>query len=94
MSIAEIKQQLHDYINYGEVKKLKALYVLLEDDITRLYQLSEDQKKELDRRYNDHQNGIGKTYTWEETLDITAKALADRRKQSAENIQELTDPKI
>jgi hypothetical protein len=53
-----------------------------------------DQKKELDRRYNDYQNGIGKTYTWEETLAITDKAWWDRRKQNAENIQELTDPKI
>jgi hypothetical protein len=80
MSIAEIKQQLHEYIDSAEDKKLKAIYTLLEDDITDDYQFSEGQKKELDRRYNNYQNGIGKTYTWEETLAITDKALADRRK--------------
>jgi len=80
MSIAEIKQQLHDYIDTAEDKKLKAIYTLLEDDISEDYQFSEDQKKELDRRYNNYQNGIGKTYTWEETLAITDKALADRKK--------------
>jgi len=80
MSIAEIKQQLHEYIDSAEDKKLKAIYTLLEDDITDDYQFSEDQKKELDRRYNNYQNGVGKTYTWDETLAITDKALADRRK--------------
>jgi len=81
MRTTQIKQQLHDYIDSAENKKLKAIYTLLEDDITEGYQFSEDQKKELDRRYNDYQNGIGKTYSREEVVAITDKALADRKKQ-------------
>jgi hypothetical protein len=94
MSIAEIKQQLHDYIDTAEDEKLKAFYTWLEDDISEDYQFSEDQKKELEKRYHNYQNNIGKTYTWEETLAITDKTLGDRRKHNAENIQDLTDSKI
>ena len=78
MRTAQIKQQLHDYINSAENKKLKAIYTLLEGDISEDYQLSPEQKEELDRRYSDHQNGIGRTYTWEEAIAITDQALAKR----------------
>jgi putative addiction module component (TIGR02574 family) len=44
--------------------------------------LTKAQKKELDRRYNDYQNGIGKTYTREEVIAITEQALAERRNSS------------
>ncbi len=60
-----------------KLKKLKAIYALLEDDITT----DEDHKHEFDRRYNDYQLGIGKTLLWEETVALSDKALADRKKQ-------------
>lgn len=81
MSITQLKQQLHEYIDSAEDKKLKAIYTLIEDDITEGYQFSEDQKKELDRRYDDYMNGIGKTYTWDETVAMARQALADRKNQ-------------
>jgi len=37
------------------------------------------QKRELDRRYADYQNGIGKTYTWDETIAIVEQAVAERK---------------
>jgi putative addiction module component (TIGR02574 family) len=80
MSTAQIRQQLHEYIDTAEDKKLKAIYTLVESDINEEFMFSDEQKKELDRRYDDYQNGIGKTYTWEEAVAITDKALADRRK--------------
>ena len=79
MRTTQIRQQLHDYIDNAEDKKLKAIYTLLEDNIMDDYQLSKEQKEELDRRYSDHQNGIGRTFTWEETVAIAEKALADRQ---------------
>jgi putative addiction module component (TIGR02574 family) len=79
MRTTQIKQQLHDYIDSAEDKKLKAIYTLLEDDISEGYQFSEDQKKELDRRYDDYMNGVGKTYTWDETVAMARQALADRK---------------
>jgi len=45
MRITQIRQQLHDYIDSAEDKKLKALYTLLENDIIKGYQLSNEQKK-------------------------------------------------
>jgi putative addiction module component (TIGR02574 family) len=80
MRTAQIRQQLHEYIDTAEDKKLKAIYTLLEDEIADEFELTAEQKKELDRRYDDYQNGIGKTYTREEAIAITDKALADRKK--------------
>jgi len=80
MRTAQIRQQLHEYIDTAEDKKLKAIYTLLEDEIADEYELTAEQKKELDRRYDDYQNGIGKTYTRQEAIAITDKALADRKK--------------
>ena len=80
MCTAEIKQKLHYYIDSTEDKKLKAIYTLLENDLADEFSLTKEQEKELDRRYDDYQKGIGKTYTWEEAVAITDKALADRKK--------------
>ena len=81
MRTTQIRQQLHDYIDAAEDKKLKAIYTLLENEITDDHQLSTAQLAILDKRYSDHENGIGKTYTWDETVAIAEKALADRSKQ-------------
>jgi hypothetical protein len=79
MRTTQIRQQLHDYIESAEDKKLKALYTLLENDITDGFTLTAAQKKELDRRYDDYMNGVGETYTREETVAMTEKALAQRK---------------
>jgi hypothetical protein len=79
MSTAQIRQQLHDYIDLAEDKKLKAIYTLIEADIPEGYKFSTEQKKELDKRLSELENGIGRTYTWEEVVAITDKALADRK---------------
>lgn len=68
MSTDEIRQRLHEYIDVAENKKLEAIYTLLENDIEPDYELSDEQKAELDRRLEDYKNGRGKTYTWEESL--------------------------
>jgi hypothetical protein len=80
MNIAQIRQQLHDYIDSAEEKKLKAIYTLLEDKIDSGFVLSDEQKEELDSRYSDHLNGIGRTYTWEETVAMARQALTDQKK--------------
>lgn len=68
MGTAEIRKRLHDYIDLAEDKKLNAIYTLLQDDIADDYQLNEGQKIELDKRSYEYQNGIGRTYTWDETV--------------------------
>jgi hypothetical protein len=76
MSTAQIRQQLHDYIDSAEDKKLKAIYTLLQNEISEEYDLSSAQKKELDKRASDHKNGIGRTYTWEETVAIAKQPIS------------------
>jgi hypothetical protein len=80
MRTAEIKQKLHEYIDSAEDKKLKAIYTLLENDVADEFMFTAEQEKELDRRYDNYIDGIGETYTWEETVAMTEKALADRKK--------------
>ena len=80
MRTTQIRQQLHNYIDSAEDKKLKAIYTLLESDISEDYKLSTVQKEELDKRFSDHQNGIGRTFKWDETVAIAEQALAERKK--------------
>jgi hypothetical protein len=79
MRTAQIRQQLHDYIDLAEDKKLKAIFTLIENDITDDYQLNMSQKEELDKRLSDHENGIGRTYTWEETVAMAEQSLKERK---------------
>ncbi|WP_428328576.1 hypothetical protein [Mucilaginibacter sp.] len=79
MRTTQIRQQLHDYIDSAEDKKLKAIYTLLESEFPGDYKLSTEQKKELDKRADDHKLGIGKIFTWDETVAIAQQALADRK---------------
>jgi hypothetical protein len=48
MNTAQIKQQLHDYIDNAEEKELRAIYTLLEDN--NHHNLSREQMAELDKR--------------------------------------------
>jgi putative addiction module component (TIGR02574 family) len=79
MRTTQIRQHLHDYIDTAEDKKLKAIYTLLENEITDDNQLSQAQKDELDKRYSDYKKGTGKTFTWDETIAMAEQALAAKR---------------
>jgi len=41
--------------------------------------MTKAQREELDKRYADYQNGVGKTYAWDETVAIAEQAFAERR---------------
>jgi len=79
MRTNQIRQQLHEYIDSAEDKKLKAIYTLVENDINDEFTFSDEQKRELDKRYNEYINGIGENDTWEETVAMARQALADRK---------------
>jgi hypothetical protein len=41
--------------------------------------MNEQQKEKINKRYNEYLKGIGRSYTWEETIAIAEQALADKK---------------
>jgi hypothetical protein len=63
MSTSTIRQQLHNYLEVADDKKVKALYTIVEDEIKKsIVEYTEDFKKELDHRYAYYKSG-GKMIT-------------------------------
>jgi hypothetical protein len=79
MTATQIRQRLREYIDTAEEKKLKAIYTLLQDDMPGNINLTNDQQKILDKRMADHEAGIGRTYSWEETVAIAQQALKSQK---------------
>lgn len=75
MKSIELKQEIHGYIEQADDKILQAIKTLVKPNIERA-SLSKEQKKELDKRKNNHLSGTSKSYTWEQT----EKMLKAKRK--------------
>ncbi|QEC76379.1 addiction module protein [Mucilaginibacter ginsenosidivorax] len=75
MRTSQIRKQLHEYIETAEDDKLKAIYTLLQNEISDGYELTKAQREELDKRFSDHQNGLGQSFTWDETLTMAKQSL-------------------
>jgi len=65
MSATTIRNKLYDYIRVADDKKLSAIYNLLENEIEQTHNWWKDKKftDELDRRYNEMENGSDKGVT-------------------------------
>jgi hypothetical protein len=60
MTAAAIRQQLHNYLEIAEERKLKAIYIMVEEDLKEhASTYSREMKAELDRRV-EHYLGGGK----------------------------------
>ena len=79
MTVATIKEKLHDYISEADDEKVKALYILLEDQMTPQLEWWEDEKfvAELDKRQQDLENGTDRGYSIDEV-----KAYLDEQRKS------------
>ena len=68
MKALAIKKELHHVIDVIEDKEfLKAIYVLLNEKSKEYdYELSNDEKKELDNLSKQHKSGKSKSFTMEE----------------------------
>lgn len=58
MDTATIRQQLHDYLEVADDRKIKAIYTMVEDEINEaLIEYSPEFKAELDKRVDYYLNG-------------------------------------
>lgn len=80
MTTAKVRVKLYNYIRIADDKKVKAIYTMLENDITEENKWWQDNAftKELDRRYSAWEAGKEKGYTPEE-VDA---AIAQLKKKS------------
>jgi hypothetical protein len=72
MTTTAIRKKLMTYIADADDKKVKGLYMLVEEDISKKtkFSLSAAQLKMLDAEKEKHVNGKSKSYSWPEAKDI------------------------
>jgi hypothetical protein len=72
MTTTAIRKKLITYIADADDKKVKGLYMLVEDDISKKtkFSLSAAQLKMLDAEKDKHINGKSKSYRWPEAKEI------------------------
>ena len=68
MTLSTIKEKLHQYLENGDPKKVKAFYNLVEDEISADELWSKEYVEELDKRTYEMENDLAKTYSWEEVV--------------------------
>jgi putative addiction module component (TIGR02574 family) len=83
MTTAAIRQKLMNFIADADDKKIKGLYMLMEDDINEsmVEEYSPEFKKELEKRVADYRSGKSKMVTPEELKKRTQKLMKQRKKR-------------
>ncbi len=64
MGAAQIREELHQFINQADERVLTLLYGMMKADQKGL--LTADQQDDLDKRIIRHKNGESKSYRWPE----------------------------
>lgn len=81
MTTAAIRQQLRNYLEVADDKKVKAIYTMVEDEInTEANDWDKDFIKELEHRSKSFVAGTAKTYSWEETKQAAIKRVKLKKK--------------
>lgn len=72
MTTTAIRKKLINYIADADEKKIKGLYLLVEDEITEnsKYNLSANDVKTLEKDREQHLKGKSKSYSWQEAKKI------------------------
>lgn len=73
MTIAALKERLHEYIEQADDKHLEAIYVLIEKEIPS-NQYDATTLDELHQRRNNYVKGISKSYTVDEAISSIRNA--------------------
>ncbi len=80
MSLTEIREQLHKYIDQADDKKVKAIYTMVADDIQHTDIWSDESfVYELEKRVSEIDTGAVKGHTWEEVQEMAAITLEKAR---------------
>ncbi|MCM5526825.1 addiction module protein [Parasegetibacter sp. NRK P23] len=82
MATANIRQKLYDYIRVADMRKVKAIYTMLEDEIEVAYDYWNDKDfvADLDRRSEDYKTGRVQGVSWEDTkMKILASKTGKRK---------------
>jgi hypothetical protein len=76
MTTLAIRQQLHNYLEVADDKKIKAIYTMMEAEIKeRAVEYTDDFKTELDRRQAAYKSGKAKITTAGESKKRIQKIL-------------------
>ncbi len=76
MTTSAIRQQLHNYLEVAEDKKIKAIYTMMAEEIKeRSVDYTNEFKAELDLRYADYKSGNAKMITAAESKKRIKKIL-------------------
>ena len=80
MTAAAVREKLYDYIRIADDKKVKAIYMMLEDEITEQAEWWKDHAftKELDKRYKAWASGKEKGFSLSE-IDASLEQLSKKR---------------
>lgn len=78
MNTAKIRQHLHNYLEIADDKKIRALYVMMENDINeQLVDYDDSLKAELDALDRSFRDGSAKTYSKAESKKRINTLLGD-----------------
>lgn len=81
MTTTSIRQKLHSYLEVADDKKIKAMYIMLEDDIEKFsFEYSDELKNELDKRLEDLKSGKSKTISAEDSKKRIDKIIQSGKK--------------
>jgi hypothetical protein len=73
MGVAQIREELHQFINQADERILNLIYGMMKADSEQGI-LTADQQEDLDKRIARHKNGESKSYGWSE-----ARAQIEKR---------------
>lgn len=82
MTTSGIRQKLHSYLEVADDKKIKVMYVMLQEDIEEsAVEYSDDFKKELDSRYAGYKSGKEKVISATQSKKRIQNLLKSRGKK-------------
>ncbi len=72
MTIAAIRKKLMTYIADADDKKVKGLYLFIEDEMNKdqSFTLTDEHLKFLEGERKKHVSGKSKSYTWDEAKEV------------------------